>query len=203
MRANAAKDNVLFQIASYLIMKASNVRDIGLYHGKMGIVCSLYSYSFTTGNKCFEDYAWDLFQDVYSGVYESMPLGVENGLAGVGCGVIMINQMLKMDTNLNDVLWEIDKKIMLHDPRRMTDMSFRSGALGLWSYITMRKKFGILSSIDEVYQKELGECIINNNAVENTKTIMDDIAKPSWEASEYQGKAMGIDAGMAYYLLKT
>lgn len=203
MGVTGAKQDTSYQIACYLIMKAADIRDVSLYHGKMGIVCSLYAYAVNSGSEYIKDYAWDLLQDVYPGVYETLPIGVECGLVGLGYGVTRICQMMHTDSDLNEILQDIDDKIMSYDPRRMTDMSFRKGALGVWNYIAIRKNYGTLSSIDSIYQKELNEIIIKNVGNNEPIDVMDDIKMPSWKVSEYQGKAMGIDGGLAYYLIKS
>lgn len=194
-------DNLL-KIANYLIMNAVNTFDVSLYHGKMGMVCALYTYAVRTNNENIKDYSWDLLQDVYDTAYDTLPLGVERGLVGLGFGIAMINSLMQKNGDLNNILGDLDNKIMSHDPRRITDMSFRNGALGVWSYIAMRRKCGKLTSIDELYQKELAECIFRNVG-ESLQPIhvIDDLRRPLWDISEYSGKSMDIDGGMSYYLL--
>ncbi len=103
------------KIASYLLLRSSSVRNIGLYHGKMGIVLTLYIYSKCYGAKVYQDFAWDLLQDIYKEVHDGMPIGLEEGLAGIGFGITLLRKANLIDADLNCVLSELDSSwIIIH-----------------------------------------------------------------------------------------
>lgn len=132
--------NVYDRIANYILLKGSNVSDAGLYHGKMGLSLALFFFGRKTGNYIMERYASNLLEDVYDMVYTNMPVGIEYGLSGIGLGIVFLYKNYFVEGNLDDVLEDIDKKIMEYCPLRMKDTSFRSGLQGIMTYIKERKK---------------------------------------------------------------
>lgn len=57
------------KIVDYLLLKSPYIQDIGLFHGKMGIVFSLYAYAKKYNDRLLEDFAWDLLQQIYNKVH--------------------------------------------------------------------------------------------------------------------------------------
>lgn len=115
------------KIADYLLLRSSYMQELGLFHGKMGVVVALYLYADAYGDEVMREYAWELFQQVYDGVHTDMPVGLERGLAGIGYGTTLLCKRGLVECSLNDILEDIDRKIMERDPRRLTDMSVRTG----------------------------------------------------------------------------
>lgn len=126
------------QIANYLMLKSISIRNISLYHGKTGILLALYLFSHQEEKENIKEYAWDLLQDIHKDINETLPLGLEYGLAGIGLGMTLLKSHGIIDCDLNDLLYDIDQQIMMYDPRRFTDFSFRNGALGIKHYIEQR-----------------------------------------------------------------
>ena len=56
------------KIADYLLLRSSYMQELGLFHGKMGVVVALYLYADAYGDEVMREYAWELFQQVYDGV---------------------------------------------------------------------------------------------------------------------------------------
>lgn len=130
-------NNVLSNIVDYLIFKSNTLSEIGLFHGKMGLVVTLYLYAKKYNDDIVNEYAWELLQQVYDGIHTNVPIDLENGLAGIGYGTTLLCQYGIFDCNLNDILLDIDTKIMERDPRRFTDFSMRTGVKGLMLYINL------------------------------------------------------------------
>lgn len=101
--------NEHLRIANYLMLKSIELQDISLYHGKMGIVLALSLYAHQEGKKNLNDFAWDLLQDVYKGVNETLPIGLEYGLSGIGYGITLLKKHGIVDCILNEVLYDIDQ----------------------------------------------------------------------------------------------
>ena len=76
----------LKKIVDYLLLSSPYMHDIGLFHGKMGVVIALYLYSAKYRDELISDYAWDLLQHIYDNINSNMPIGLEYGLAGIGYG---------------------------------------------------------------------------------------------------------------------
>lgn len=190
-------------LINHLILQIVQTKDNSLYHGRMGVVLALCCYGKAYHDNRLCEYALDILSmkgdDYYNG-----DIGVENGLSGLGIGFTLLNKAGMFKADLNDVLYEIDNKIMGVDPRRIKDMSFRNGAAGIFYYIKTRLSIEEkLFSIDCKYITELKE-----NIKANTKdwpigeTLLGNIRQPAWGAETYLDKPIGIDNGSAYYLMK-
>lgn len=197
-------DNSIRRIADYLLLYSSHMPEVGLFHGKLGVAVALYMYSHRYSDELMGEYAWELFQQVYDGVHDAMPVGLDSGLAGIGYGTTLLRKYELIDGDLNDTLSDIDSKIMQHDPRRMTDMTTRLGAKGLWLYIKLRESIGEpIMTFDPSYLSELRDTMAAHHVEEPSKELIDLIFAPTFEAEDYIDKPMGIDGGSSYYLIKT
>lgn len=193
----------LQKIADYLLLNSQYMRDIGLFHGKMGIVVALYAYANKYNDKLLEDYAWDLFQQVYDSVHSDLPIGLENGLIGIGYGTTLMCEQGWVKCDPNDILADIDAKIMEHDPRRITDFSVRTGAGGLCLYLALRQRVsGLLSTFDKQFLSELQSTMLNRETVVPVSNIVEILNEPPFAIDNYIEKPIGIDAGSAFYILK-
>ena len=67
-----------------------------------------------------------------------MPINLETGLCGIGWGIEYLIQNGFMEGDSNEILTEIDKKVMERDLRRIKDLSLETGLMGISSYINIR-----------------------------------------------------------------
>jgi hypothetical protein len=193
----------LRKIVDYLLISSPYMHDIGLFHGKMGVVIALYLYSAKYRDELISDYAWDLLQHIYDNINSNMPIGLEYGLAGIGYGTTILYKHGLVDCDLNSILVDVDSKIMEHDPRRIKDMSIRSGVEGLMQYIALRKSTGEpFETFDAQYLTELYTTASPIVSVFQDKSIMSILNAPTFSIEEYTEKPLGIDGGSAYYILK-
>jgi len=193
----------LRQITDHLLLCGSFLRDIGLFHGKMGIVVTLYMYAEKHNDKLLEEYAWDLFQQVYDSIHADMPFGLENGLVGIGYGTTLLYKHGIVDCDLNEVLTDVDSKIMERDPRRMKDLSVRTGVAGLIRYLNLRQSTDRpLTTFDGQFLSDLQVAAELMTTGYKDLGIMDIIEQPSFAINEYAEHPIGIDGGCAYYILK-
>lgn len=193
----------LRKIVDYLLLSSPYMHDIGLFHGKMGVVIALYLYSAKYRDELISDYAWDLLQHIYDNINSNMPIGLEYGLAGIGYGTTILYKHGLVDCDLNSILVDVDSKIMEHDPRRIKDMSIRSGVEGLMQYIALRKSTGEpFETFDAQYLTELYTTASPIVSVYQDKSIMSILNAPTFSIEEYTEKPLGIDGGSAYYILK-
>ena len=100
------------KIADYLLLRSGYLQELGLFHGKMGVVVALYLYADAYGDEVMREYAWELFQQVYDGVHTDMPVGLERGLAGIGYGTTLLCKRGLVECSLNDILEDIDRKLL-------------------------------------------------------------------------------------------
>lgn len=193
------------KIADYLLLQSSNMREVGLFHGKMGVTVALYMYSAKYDDPLMEEYAWDLFQQVYEAVHVDMPVGIESGLAGIGYGTTLLRKYGLVDCDLNEILMDVDFKIMERDPRRMSDRSVRTGLGGILQYIALRQSTNEpLLTFDRQYLTELNNITADNvrlNSLRQFHATTGLLTNPPFGMDDYIEKPLGIDAGCAYYIL--
>lgn len=194
-------------IVNYLILNYGQINDVSLYHGKTGVILALMMYAKSTDCTPVKDFADECFLEIYDGIHDGMPIGIEYGLAGIGYGVTLMKKAGLIDCDLNDVLFNIDYKIMETDPRRCKNLSFRKGLAGVMSYINLRMAVeGQVLSFDSMYLNELAmrmSSVGESIHTEVSKTMIDDIDAPSWKDNDYISKLTSIHNGSAYYLIKS
>lgn len=139
MKHMTEKDDILLRrIANHLIINASFMDDIGLYHGKMGVVLFFAHYGRYTGESLYEDFAGELLDEVYLDTHKGLPVNFENGLCGIGWAIVYLLQNEFMEGDPGEILCEIDKQIMERDIRRITDQSIETGMEGISYYLHAR-----------------------------------------------------------------
>lgn len=190
-------------LVNYLALQAAQIPDSGLYHGRMGIILSLYCHGIVQNNHSLCDYASDILQNMTTDYYDG-DISIENGLSGLGLGFTLLYKAGMFKDNLNDILYEIDKKIMSVDPRRMEDHSFREGAFGVLFYIRTRLSIDqVCVSLHKDYIKELEASLEKNDCgVVRREMFLNSLRQPAWDMGDYLKKDVGIDNGSAYFLIK-
>lgn len=131
-------DEQLLLIAQHLLINSAFTADLGLYNGKMGVVLFLCHYARYSGNTEYEDFAGELIDMINEDLTDDMPAQLENGLSGIGWGIEYLISNRFMSGNTDDVLVDIDERIMQYDPLRMKDCSFSQGIIGVLFYVLTR-----------------------------------------------------------------
>ena len=195
-------DTNLGKIVDYLLLKSSYMCNVGLFHGKMGVAVTLFLHARKNQDSLLEEYAWDLFSQVYEGLHDAMPLGLEEGLAGIGYGTVVLCKNGFGDCDLNSILVELDTKIMEYDPRRVADQTLRSGMDGVRLYIRERSGLSCpMTTFDTSYLEELGLERLAHKEHHREAIPLDILEKPEFGIDDYPGQSLGIDRGMSYYVL--
>ena len=182
------------KIADYLLLRSSYMQELGLFHGKMGVVVALYLYADAYGDEVMREYAWELFQQVYDGVHTDMPVGLERGLAGIGYGTTLLCKRGLVECSLNDILEDIDRKIMERDPRRLTDMSVRSGVRGLMLYLDLRQSVEAVATFDSTLVATVLDLTVGGMAQVTARMDVKDLKM------ELTGKSTATLTGAVRYL---
>lgn len=191
------------RIVDYLLLYSPYMSDIGLYHGKMGIVVALYKYATRNHDNLLSEFAWDLFQQIYEAIHSDLPVGLEYGLAGIGFGTTLLYKYGLVDCDLNAILVEIDSKIMERSPLRIKDASIRTGLGGIMCYIALRRSIGEkLETFDERYLTELEAVSMSISKIHQKATLVDLLNIPDFSIDEYMDRPLGLDGGSSYYILK-
>lgn len=201
------KTNNIEKIIDYILLVYGQSPDVSLYHGKTGIVLALMMYAKCMDSIPVRDFAEEHFNDIYVGIHDGMPVGMEYGLSGIGYGITLLKKAGLIDCDLNDVLFDIDSKIMETDPRRCKELSFRKGLAGVVAYINLRKETeGMVTSFDSLYLNEVSIRMSKAEEsvqLEMVKSLIDDIESPVWKATDYLSGSISIHQGSSYYLLKS
>lgn len=132
------KEELLLRIARHLIIHASFMKEAGLYHGKMGVVLFFAHYGRYTGDSLYEDFASELLTDLLKMLHREMPVNLESGLCGIGWGIEYLLQHGFMEGDSDEILADMDAKIMERNLTRITDMSLPTGLEGVGCYIHTR-----------------------------------------------------------------
>lgn len=129
---------LLDRLTRHLILNYHFAPNAGLLNGKMGGVVFFGQYAKHTGKAYFREYAEELLDEVFDMVHENIPINFVDGLCGIGWGVEYLIQNALMEGDSDDVLEDIDKKIIERDPLHIEDLSLHTGLRGVLMYITAR-----------------------------------------------------------------
>jgi len=170
-------------IVPLLIIDSGNISNIGLFHGKMGVILFFAHYGRFTGDKLYDKFAGKLLDEIYEDITTEIPVNLENGLCGIGWGVEYLVQGGFMKGNTDDILEEIDHRIMERDPRRIRDISFRNGLGGIAYYVLARliaKRQTDQFAFDSTYIRDLQKALAMSDLQkdkENPDNLVQDINK--------------------------
>lgn len=132
------RDYKLKSIADHLIINSSELYEIGLYNGKMGIAVFFYHYSRFTNIGIYNDFADSLLEDVIQNVDSSISIRFRDGICGIGWAILYLikNNFVKSDGS--DVFSDFDSKVLEYDLNKMNDRTLSTGSTGILYYILSR-----------------------------------------------------------------
>lgn len=132
------EQEVLQRISRYLMLHGSFTNQIGLLDGKMGIVLFFMHYARYTGIKRYETFAGELIDEIYDEISIGSSRNFGDGLAGIAWGMEYLIRSGFVKANSDEVLEELDTRILERDVRRVKDISLESGLKGIANYIISR-----------------------------------------------------------------
>lgn len=168
-------DLILYKnILHWILLRSSMEEEVGLFHGKMGIVLFLSHYFKYNGDPVYEDIANELMDELCEEIHNEFPIGFASGLSGIGWGIEYLLQNNFFEGDSLDLCEEIDEKIISIDPRTITDLSLDTGLEGLLHYILMHIKGNINQHSElpfgEIYLHHLYDAIsaiLKNDKISN------------------------------------
>jgi lantibiotic modifying enzyme len=204
-RKNTDEKKILIRIANHLIINASFLSDIGLYHGKMGIVLFFVHYSRYTGETAYDDFAGVLMDEITEEIHAGVPVHFESGLSGIGWGITYLIQNGFMEGDPGQILSDVDQKVMEQNLSRMTDSGVRTGLKGISCYLEKRigkpskrgKTFDDAFLNDYVHAKQKF-----NITVPDDREILSAIYKKTPKGDDITQWRLGLENGSAGYGLK-
>lgn len=195
-------DDLLLRIARHLMIKSLSINDLGLYHGKMGILLFFVHYAKYSKNRMFDLYANDLIDDILDEMHEDIPINFESGLCGIGWSIEYLIQNKFMEGSSDEILEEIDKKIMERNLRRISDLNVRTGLEGILYYVDRRLYSSSINKkkhfFDESYISDV-EFVKKkiNKEIPDDKEIISSICEILPKGESIIGWNLGIENGCA------
>ena len=135
------KGKELRRIANFVCLKTSFVSSLGLYNGRMGHLLFLAHYTHFSKSPYYNELAEQFIDEICSRIKDDLPINFATGLCGIAWGILYLLQNNFIEGDPNDILYEIDKKIMERDLSRINDPSFETGLNGILYYIQSRLLF--------------------------------------------------------------
>ena len=198
------EDKILLQqIANHLIVNSSFLDDLGLYHGKMGLVLFFVHYARYAENKIYEDFAGELIDEIFEDIHAGITWNFENGIAGIGWGILHLFKYGFMNGTVAEVLEDVDQCIQEVNLLRLKDFSIERGLGGLLLYLNERiaiEKESI--PFDETYMKDYRLALIQNGDWENFNLAYLIKQNPVQTSSKLSKTILGLQRGYAGYGLK-
>ncbi|MCC8146272.1 MAG: glycosyltransferase [Bacteroidales bacterium] len=222
------KQSLLKRISNHLMLNASFTKDLGLYNGKMGIVIFFAHYAKYAESKKIQEFAEILLDEIYDQINWLTPLDLESGLCGIGWGLEYLVQNGFMTGNTDEILEEIDKKVMEYAPLRIQNLTIKKGIGGILNYVYMRllssKKKNKKSPFDPLFLEELLKIankysqdkkansikeiskkyisLCNSSAENNGKILLSSVVPLNSVINEIENTALGLENGCAGFGLK-
>lgn len=197
------KDILLKQIANHLIINSSFLTDLSLFHGKIGVVLFFYKYAQYTKNPVYEEFAGELLDEIFNEIHDNIGMDFENGLSGIGWGILYLLENQYIAGHPNDILEDIDMKLMEVNLLRLRNGSLERGIAGFSVYFSSRLSFqGDISYIDAVFISDLQKVISDKEV--NVEFDLYSIINPcAYSSVEQIGiTSLGLRNGYAGYGLK-
>lgn len=135
------KENCLQRISNLLLMQGSFISDPGIYWGKMGIAVFFFRYARYTKNEVYEEYAFELIEEIQMQVHANSPISYARGLTGIGTGIEFLAQNGYIDADTDEILEAFDIRVnrIIND---IEDFSLSGGLPGIGRYLMFRDRAG-------------------------------------------------------------
>lgn len=132
------KEEILMRIAENHLFKRHLQEGNGLINGKMGMAIFFFLYARYKHSEFYEEFAGELIDDICEDIHTSIPVNLRDGLCGIGWGIEYLVQHRYIEGNTDEILEDIDARIMERDLRRITDFSLETGLEGIIWYALIR-----------------------------------------------------------------
>lgn len=130
--------NILKKIADYQLLQTGYIPENGLFNGKTGIALFFFYYARYTANPIYEDFAGEILEELGKGISVRTPITFANGLCGIGWSIEYMKSQHFIEADTDEILEEIDEKIMERDVRKIRDHTFEEGLEGIAVYVRSR-----------------------------------------------------------------
>lgn len=133
-------DPSLTRMAGHIYLNCPFISDIGLLHGKMGFTLFFFHYARLSGDRFYQQFAEHLLDDIFNNLREESPVCFGEGLMGIAWGVAYLLENGFVEGDSNEILEDIDKKIITQVAIDTDDLSLNSGLEGILWYTSVRRE---------------------------------------------------------------
>lgn len=171
------KEDILRRIARYLMLYTSHQKNLGLLDGKMGIAVFFFHYAEYAARKVYKDFAEELIGEIYKEIHVNCSCNFRDGLPGIAWGVEYLIRNRFVTGNADEILEDLDRRILERDVRRIQDHTPDTGLKGLAYYVISRcanrERSNVVISDEYIIDliKALGMNVEKDD--ENTRLIYD------------------------------
>lgn len=152
--------DIIHRIINHIILHSFFMKEIGLFHGKIGIAVVLYHYARYMKDPHYDKIAGTLLEDVLESIPNDINIGLENGISGIGWAVCHLLNNNFVEGDAREILQQIDKRVLEYEPLRMYDYSLKNGLEGIAVYLLERNKV-IAPKQDNLYTESYLQNIEN------------------------------------------
>lgn len=120
------------------ILLADFTKDFAIFDGNCGklLVCMLWTK--WQKSEFFEKLSCSLYEKIINHVTTFTGVNMSNGLLSLGWTIEFLNQNKLINCNTNEVLRDIDEKVLTLNCKRIKDTSLGSGVRGIIAYVYAR-----------------------------------------------------------------
>lgn len=168
------ENNQLNDFVRQLFFNRQGTDNLGLYNGKMGIALFFFHAARSLNNIWYEEYAEELLDEIFEDIHCDIPIDFATGICGIGWGIEYLIQHGYATGCSDNILSELDKKVVEKDLRRIGDASLEHGLKGIVRYVNARlsspREVTSALPFDSLYLNELKETCARLN-VELTEHV--------------------------------
>ncbi|MCC8198072.1 MAG: hypothetical protein LIP06_05700 [Tannerellaceae bacterium] len=121
-------------LVRHILLQSSYCKNQSLLNGKMGIALFFYHLGKVSELRHYTEYANELLEDIYQHINSVSDYNFANGLSGIAWGIHYLLQKGFVQGDEEEILMDMDKKILESDVRHMEDLSLEYGLGGLAFY---------------------------------------------------------------------
>lgn len=194
------KEKILEKSLLFIISQVNTCENIGLVNGKLGVIILLYHYARYKKNPYITSLASTFLNEVIKQIDMDCPLNMSNGLLGIGWGIGYLFQQRFLRGDVNEILADIDRKVMEFSPSRIHDLNIEYGLGGILRYVLCRL-YDTNGSFEYIFpQVYLQELYHRSKEVMN-KELINNCPETYIEYILYYEKKKEIEAASIYDIL--
>lgn len=103
------KEN-LRDLLRFGLLRTEELKNPGLYNGKLGTIILFYEYSRYSGDILYEQFAEEMMDTILE-LPDSLPFRFADGLTGIGWGITYLLREKFIEGDIEEILSEVNEKL--------------------------------------------------------------------------------------------